>query len=380
MRDLLLRLPVRDLDLAYEGDAAALARDVAEGLGASARVHGRFGTATVETPAGERLDFAATRRERYASAGALPQVEPAAIADDLARRDFTVNAMAIEIAPGRGRSLIDPFGGRRDLALRRIRILHPGSFRDDPTRAYRAARYANRLRFSVEPATRRAAAAAVEAGIFDRISGDRRRREIALLFSEPKRAEAVRRLARLGLPATLSPALDARPRTLARLAAAEALPSGAMNPHTIWILYVLVWSVELEAEEARGLAARLNLTGRPGRMLRGWAAQDARLRRLPRRPPSSAFAALGLTPEETAAAAVAAHRPDVRAAARRHLSRSPVCLAIRGADLVRAGLRPGRAVGKALAATLAARLDGKISAEQELPFALEAAREGAPAR
>jgi tRNA nucleotidyltransferase (CCA-adding enzyme) len=373
VRDLFLGLPVRDLDVAYEGDAAELARDLGERLGASVRLHGRFGTATLAGPDGDRIDIAATRRETYDRPGALPHVRPAGIEEDLARRDFTVNAMALEIAPRLPGELLDPFGGREDLTRRRLRILHAGSFRDDPTRAYRAARYANRLGFSVEASTRREAAAAAEAGAFDRISAERRRREIELLLSEPRRAGAVRWLARLELVRTLSAALDARPRTLARLSGAESLLAGAGRP-TIWILYVLIWASELDSEQMLRLADRLALRGRQGRVLRAWPATRARLNRLPPRPSPSAFASLALSEDEAAAAAICAPRSDVRLAARRRLSRPLPALAIGGADLIRAGVPSGPGIGRALAATLAARMDGKISPEQELSFALEAAR------
>ena len=379
MRDLFLGLAVRDLDFAYEGDAAELARDLAQRLGASLRLHGRFGTATVAGPDGDRIDIAATRRETYDRPGALPRVRPAGIEEDLARRDFTVNAMALEVAPRLSGAPLDPFDGQADLAHRRLRILHGGSFQDDPTRAYRAARYANRLGFSVEASTRRQATAAAETGAFDRISAERRRREIELVLSEPGRSGAVRWLGRLRLVGTLSGALDARPRTLARLSAAESLLSEA-GRDTIWILYTLIWASELDSAQMLRLADRLALRGRQSRALRAWPATRARLNRLPPRPAPSVFASLALSEDEAAAAAICAPRSDVRRAARRHLLRPAPALAIGGADLIRAGVPSGPGIGRALAATLAARMDGKISAEQELSFALEAARKRPPVR
>src|SRR5262249_43527539 len=160
---------------------------------------GRFGTATVETPEGERIDVAATRRETYARPGALPRVSPAPIEEDLLRRDFTVHAMAIPITTAHAEGRLDPLGGKATRVGRRLRILHERSFDDDPTRAYRAARYANRLGFTVERATRRALQESLGRGAFESISGDRRRRELQNLFSEPNRADAVAQLARLGL-------------------------------------------------------------------------------------------------------------------------------------------------------------------------------------
>ena len=148
MRDLLLGRPVVDLDLSVEGDVADFATRLAGTLSAKRKVHARFATATLTLPSGERLDISGARHEHYEWPGALPRVRPgASIEEDLVRRDFTINALALEVAPGR--RLVDPFGGRRDLEAGAIRFLHPGSAIDDPTRAYRAVRYANRLGFRI---------------------------------------------------------------------------------------------------------------------------------------------------------------------------------------------------------------------------------------
>jgi len=377
VRDLLLGLPVRDLDFAIEGDAVSLAREIAGELGVRARVHGRFATATVEAGEG-RLDFAATRSERYERPGALPRVEPAPIMEDLGRRDFSIHAMALPIAPARPGRLLDPFSGREDLSRRRLRILHVRSFEDDPTRAFRAARYANRLRLAVEPETRRAARRAAASGFLDSISGDRRRRELALVFSEPRPAGAVRWMAKLGLLATLHPSLSASAPVLARLRAAERVAT-RLRKTTSWILYLLVWSFDLAPEAAEILAGRLALAGEQRRILISWPATAARLSGggRPRRP--SEVAGLRLSTNEIAAAAVCSLREDVEAMLRAELEREPVELSIRGRDLLRAGVSPGPSVGKALARTLAARRDGKIPREAELEYALKAARRpGAP--
>ncbi len=150
VRDLLLGRGRADIDLVVEGDAAALA----ERLGAEVTAHERFGTAKVKLN-GHEVDIAGARSESYPQPGALPVVERGAdLAADLRRRDFTINAMAI---PLRGEPrLIDPHGGEADLAMRQLRVLHDGSFVDDPTRALRAARYAARFGFGLEARHRRA--------------------------------------------------------------------------------------------------------------------------------------------------------------------------------------------------------------------------------
>ena len=149
-----------DLDLALQGDANALAGAVAAQIGATVARHDRFGTATLRL-GDATLDLARTRRERYDRPGALPTVEPDVVPPDilvdLARRDFTVNAMALRLEGPDSGELIDPFDGRADLARRRIAILHDDSFRDDPTRLLRACRYAARLGARLTPGTRAAA-------------------------------------------------------------------------------------------------------------------------------------------------------------------------------------------------------------------------------
>jgi tRNA nucleotidyltransferase (CCA-adding enzyme) len=209
VRDLLRGEASRDADLAVEGDATALAARLAEALGSGrVTVHRAFGTAVVRA-GGFRVDVAATRRERYPRPAALPVVEPAGIDADLARRDFTVNALAAAVAgPLRG-ELLDPFGGRADLSAGLIRVLHAGSFRDDPTRLFRAARYAARLGFALEADTERLAREAIAAGLVDELSGARLRAEIVALLGESGEtvAAALRLAGDLGLLAATHPAL-----------------------------------------------------------------------------------------------------------------------------------------------------------------------------
>ncbi len=146
VRDLLLGHGRVDIDLVVEGDAAGLAAR----LGADVVEHERFATAKARLD-GHEVDIASARNEVYLHPGALPEVEPSSLGDDLARRDFTINAMAIPL--GREPILIDPHGGRDDLAAGLLRVLHPRSFADDPTRALRAARYAARFGFALEAET-----------------------------------------------------------------------------------------------------------------------------------------------------------------------------------------------------------------------------------
>jgi tRNA nucleotidyltransferase (CCA-adding enzyme) len=214
VRDLLRGRPSRDADIAVEGDAVAVARRLADVLGGGrVVVHRTFGTAVVRA-GGVRIDLAATRSERYPHPAALPVVSPAGIEADLARRDFTVNALAAGLSGPRAGELLDPFDGRSDLVAGTIRILHPGSFQDDPTRIFRAARYAARLGFALDPETERLAREAVAEGLVGELSGARIRADLAALLGESAAtvAAALRIAEELGLLAAVGPGLVAEPR------------------------------------------------------------------------------------------------------------------------------------------------------------------------
>jgi tRNA nucleotidyltransferase (CCA-adding enzyme) len=374
VRDLLLGRPARDVDLVVAGDALDFAERLAARLQAEVRIHGRFGTATLLLPDGRRCDVAATRAESYAEPGALPRVVPGApIEDDLARRDFTINAMALPIGPAP--RLVDPFGGRQDLAAGRIRMLHPASPSDDPTRALRAVRYGARLGFRIERQTRRWIAVAVRSGAFDAVSGDRLRRETVLLLEEDARAKAVAGLHRMGLDGAVSPALAA-PGAAARIRRAEAVvrKTGAAAS---WLGYLLAWVAGARPDGIRRLADRLAVSGEEGRRLRSWPAVRRLLatgfRRL--RPSAMGKRLRGVSDDEILAACSRLGPADRKALARWLDRGARVVLAIRGADLVAGGIRPGPEIGRALERTLAARRDGLIGRADELEFALAAARQ-----
>jgi tRNA nucleotidyltransferase (CCA-adding enzyme) len=377
VRDLLLRRPVKDVDLVVEGDAAGFARALAAALGGRARAHERFGTAVVELSDGGRLDVAAARRETYHGPGALPRVQTAHIEEDLARRDFTINAMALDLAAAARPRLFDPFGGRRDLERRTLRFLHPRSPFDDPTRAFRAVRYANRLGFRIAPDAGRAIRAALRSGAFGAVSGDRLRRELELLFAEPNRDQAARRLAGLGLAAALGARLPATRAALERVRRAERLLAGWPEAGG-WLIFLLAWASDRPAPAFGRMADRLALQGDAGRAVRGWPATRRRLALLRRPRRRSAIRRLleGLSPEETGA--LSACLPRRVAARLLEVARRPVRLTIGGRDLLAAGVPAGPAVGRALSAALAAREDGMICAGEELEFALR--RAGGPRR
>ncbi len=180
----------RDLDVVVEGNGVAVARSLAAETGGKLVEYGRFLTASVLGPGERRVDVATARAEHYEAPGALPRVRPATIEEDLRRRDFTVNAMAAELASP-ACLLVDPLGGRRDLQERRLRVLHPLSFVDDPTRVFRAARYAGRLGLALDPWTAECQRLALEHAPFDALSGARLTLELKRLLDDAQPARAL---------------------------------------------------------------------------------------------------------------------------------------------------------------------------------------------
>jgi tRNA nucleotidyltransferase (CCA-adding enzyme) len=434
VRDLLLGRDGPDLDFVVAGDGLGLAAAVAAELGGRLLRHDDFLTADVIDGAGIHLDIATARQERYPTVAALPEVWPvAALEQDLRRRDFTVNAMALPLSAagdGGGGRLIDPFDGRRDLAAGALRMLHDRSFLDDPTRVLRGVRFEARLGFRLTPESEAQARQAVAAGAFARLSGSRLRHELELLLETEGGAEAalagVARLQELGVLAILHSrlALDAEARQrllaaavehdwyLANVAGAGATGAGAASAHAAgsgapvagcgaatalaarsqrrpvrrWMLLLLALAAGLPSEAECGeLAGRLLLAGADRRLVSGFGRRLAAA--LPGLVPGALphqvdEALAGLAEEELLLLAATGGAP-AQAWVRRYLGDlRPLALGIRGADLLAAGARRGPEIGLALRATREARLDGRIGADQELAFALArlaaAARAGTP--
>ena len=205
VRGLLIQRPNLDVDIVVEGDGIAFAYALAESAGGEVRRHRRFGTATVTLPDGFKIDIATSRTETYAHPGALPSVESGSIKDDLRRRDFTINALSIELNGDRFGEPVDFFHGGSDLHNGYVRVLHDLSFVDDPTRIFRAIRFEARYGFSIEPHTEKLLEKSASGGYLDRISGHRLRNEILLILKEENPVPAIRRLAHFDLVKYIHP-------------------------------------------------------------------------------------------------------------------------------------------------------------------------------
>ncbi|MCH8827185.1 MAG: CCA tRNA nucleotidyltransferase [Chloroflexi bacterium] len=207
VRDLLLKRPILELDISVSGLDEALALHLADALGGRLTARSQFNTFKIAVGS-TVIDLAMTRGESYAHPGALPDVWPGSIEQDLARRDFSVNAMATDLSVDAWGELLDPMSGQRDLERRLIRVLHPNSFADDATRIFRAVRYAQRLEFRLEEGTADLLEASL--GGLDTISGDRLRHEFQRVFAEPHPGSALSRLADLGVLEAVFPPLGRR--------------------------------------------------------------------------------------------------------------------------------------------------------------------------
>ena len=371
MRDLLLGADGLDLDVVVEGDARETARGLAADLGGTVKTHDRFLTATVAVGA-VRADFATARRERYARPGALPTVHAADLADDLARRDFTVNATAASLDPQRFGDVIDPHGGRADLDAGLIRVLHERSFVDDATRILRACRYAARFGFALEAETERLAKEG--AGRLRPISGSRVRHEIERTLEEAAPGPAFQLALRLGALEALHPGFRIGPAAARALHEARSVRLG-----------FAILSSGLTEETAAALAKRLAAPVSVRRAMIDAARLAAGLDALaaPDLKNSEVHAALSPYVRE-ALLACRLTAPDGIMAERiddfteRLASVRPV---LNGDDLIALGVEPGPRIGRMLAELLWARLDGEVETrEDEIEAVRRAAGDGEGAR
>ena len=373
VRDMLLGRTSADLDLVVEGDATRLATEVAQDLAAEVVTHRRFGTATINVDQ-QRLDLATARHETYSRPGALPKVTPGTINEDLRRRDFTINAMALGLSDPRTGELLDPLAGTADLEQGLIRVMHPGSFRDDATRIFRAVRYEQRLSFRLEPDTQRYLTQALDEGMLATVSADRLRRELGLMLSEEQPLQALMRAGNLGVLRSLY-----RP-----LGNASWLNSFSQSrERTQPLVLVAALAYPLTSNEGEAFISRLNMPSR-------WAAVVRDLTQLKVLQDSLAAPYLS----SSSLYHLLEGRSIASISALFHLTPSPVTRerltnylehlryvrpVLRGKDLVSLGVPQGPKVGQVLRQLKDARLEGRVTTRREeadLALKCLAAREG----
>jgi tRNA nucleotidyltransferase (CCA-adding enzyme) len=363
VRDLLLDYPNFDLDLGVEGDAVKLAQQVAETSQAKLLAHHRFGTAKLRYE-NFTLDLATARKETYAKPGALPAVTPGTLKDDLIRRDFSINAMAISLAANDYGELVDPHQGKSDLERRLIRILHPGSFSDDATRILRAVRYEQRLGFELE--TQTAQLLKRDIPMLDTISGDRIRHELELIFKEKQPELVIKRLAELGVLPRISPFLKGDGWIAEKFDKARRLKKPTQLPSLYFCLLIYSFS-ERGIEQ---FLARLNISAKLSRAMRDTLHLKTSLPLLdkPSLKPSEIYYLLReYEPLAIQANAIASDEKEGTSSLIVHRSLQLfltklryVRTALNGEELKRLGISAGPEMGQVLQILHKAKLDGEV--------------------
>ena len=365
IRDALLGTPSQDLDFVVEGDAPSVARQLSEELGGQVVAHPRFGTATV-TLGDCRVDLATARKETYSHPGALPDVSPGTVFDDLARRDFSINSLALPLAERQPR-VLDPHGGINDLNVGLIRILHPGSFVDDPTRIWRAIRYEQRFSFLIEEGTLARLRESIAGGHLAALSGDRLRHELERILQEARPELALRRCAQLGLLPAIHPCFG-NEEDLARLAA-RGTPGPAPEEHIEPTAYLAALAYRLSAEGGDAVVHRLNLPRSWATVLRDTIqlkAREADLAALSLSRSQLSRLVDGLSPAATTAVACITDSPLVGQRLRQYLGELRfVAPALNGGDVTAMGVPQGPLVGQVLRELRNAKLDQRLSTEAD---------------
>jgi tRNA nucleotidyltransferase (CCA-adding enzyme) len=375
VRDVLMGEPNFDVDIAVEGDGIALGKALARALGGRVVPHDKFGTAIVLYGDDGRIDVATARTEFYDYPGALPSVEQASIRQDLYRRDFTINAMAVSLKGEDFGRLVDYFGGHRDLADGVVRVLHNLSFIDDPTRIFRAIRYETRYGFRMDAHTLALAKACIEMELVGELSSARLRDELQALLSEERVAESVRRMGELGIDRAIHPHLGADEETVRLIEELDVLRAHYTPDAPAWRVRLAALAHRLGSTEILEWGERLKLRRRDAERIADAVTVAPRLTKL-----------AGATKEPAALwARVAPHDPDgallalagAKGRARKRLERyfeelRQVRLEISGGDLAELGLGESPRVGAVLAELLRRKLNGELDGRAE---EIEAAKE-----
>ena len=382
VRDLLLKRENWDLDLAVEGDGIAFARLVADRYGAGLAVFERFATARLAFPGGLKMDIATTRQESYAQPALLPTVQPASIEEDLSRRDFTINAIAVQLNSHQFGRVLDPYGGQRDLRARIICVLHAGSFQDDPTRIFRAIRFEQRFGFRLERATVGLLVQAASTDLIQGLSGPRLQNEILLLFAERDPVRAIARMGQLKLlrflhrrlcyTKNVKQVVAAVPKALAWWV--RRFPDSVIDRPIVYLMAlssestptVVAWMIQrlaLSRKQAKNVAI---VGRRVDRALKSLTDKGTAR-------PSRVYRLLADFSDETLVLLLA-KQMGARHGARlsllkRHLAayvkNKSVKTALTGRDLQAMGLKPGPQYKTILGKLLDARIDGMVKTEAE---------------
>lgn len=377
VRDLLLRIPNLDLDFVVEGNGMEFAKILADTTGGSLVTYPRFCTATVFYKSRNlnlendlRVDFSSARKETYPQPAILPQVTLSSVQEDMRRRDFTINALSIKLNPGAFGILYDFCGGLQDLKKKKLRILHEKSFVDDPTRIFRSVRFKNRFRFYMDAYSIKRMKEAVEGKTIERLSGERLRNELVLLFSEKSAAVSFRDLQKRGVFPHIYPGFGTAPAVKNYFSRLERVirwyeKNVKDSSLQVWLLFFAGACSHQTPRHLQKLAHRLRFSRQERKLLLSF--YEARVRWLQKRKPLQSFLALKKYPPETCLYLMSASssRKAVREVKNFLLFQKDVKLDITGADLLNLGYAPGPHFKKVLSYVLEAKVKGKVKTREE---------------
>jgi tRNA nucleotidyltransferase (CCA-adding enzyme) len=375
VRDVLMGEPNFDVDIAVEGDGISFGRALAQALGGRVVPHEKFGTAIVLHGDGGRVDVATARTEFYDYPGALPAVEQASIRQDLYRRDFTINAMAVSLKGADFGRLVDYFGGLRDLSQGVVRVLHNLSFIDDPTRIFRAIRYETRYGFRMDAHTLGLARACVEMDLVGELSSSRVRDELQALLSEERVGDSVRRLAELGIDRAIHPHLAADEEAVRVIEEVDRVREVHAPEAPAWRLRLAVLARRLSSTEVLDWAEGLKLRRRDAERIADAVTVAPRLRELAAttRQPADLWAKVAPHDPDGALLALAGSKGRARKRLERYFEElRDVRLEISGGDLADLGLGESPQVGAVLQELRRRKLNGELDGRAA---ELEAAKE-----
>jgi tRNA nucleotidyltransferase (CCA-adding enzyme) len=365
VRDALLEKPINDFDIVIEGDATKLGRALVQRFGGRVTVHAPFKTATWFVPETfnfqpSTLDLISARSETYARPAALPTIKLGALTDDLRRRDFTINAMAVRLDADHFGELTDPLGGRADLERGLVRVLHPNSFVDDPTRLFRAVRYAARYGFKIESETEASIPSALK--YVDELSPERLRHELDLILEEDDAVPMLEKLWALGIAQAARPALPSDEATRGRIQRAVKVPSAVgSRVHFRWA----VWLMGLPLKEIRALSKRLHFSAELLKKASAAASVFADLEALASLRPSGCVRRLDGAPEDALWAVAVCAAGEARAKLENYLSAwRSMKPHTNGETLEELGVPFGPIRGDILRKLRAAWLDGELTSEE----------------
>jgi tRNA nucleotidyltransferase (CCA-adding enzyme) len=371
VRDLILKEENFDIDLVVEGNGIGYSEKLAKLFKGKVKSHKKFQTAVVSLPGNLKIDIASSRMEYYDRPAALPTVERGMLRQDLYRRDFTINTLAVKINTNEYGTLFDYFGGRKDLRESKMRVIHGLSFIEDPTRAYRAVRFANRLGFDIAKETKNLIRAAVKKGIFERLTGRRILKELTLIFEDEHPVKTVKMLESFGLLEYIHPQIKLTKAKLTLLYRVEEVLSWyrllyrSDNPDN-HLVYFMGLIDSLEEKSRLEIGQRLRLRNRDRELLRDYPGKIHRVVSSIQKKGKVLdshiyFQLIDLTLETVLFLIAKIKNVELKKAMTSYLLHfRSIKLEIKGADLKSLGLEPGPEYSRIFQMILSAKIDGKV--------------------